>query len=665
MDEREQLFRRLITILPELALNPKYLKWAAEQGIISDLELESWLFALKGVKNGQRIKDAFDKKAGETVISRILNIAPELMSVSTVNYLQQAGLLGDMSTADGRREATLRANALRAVFSGARLLKPTFSSDATLLARLNGVYGAVTSQYIVNFLRDLDDAKIADLRNAILAQRGGKRLTPEEAGPLRELLIKSIQKAQGARAIISTAKIFNETADQVKKQRTVFNAISVVFRNILGPTYGDRLINNAIRLGMISRSQFDMYQALRELGYTAWTRGTKAFSYEGWAARALLLAEGVFSPEMITALRETGFMPKRVASWLYPVATAIRNRARGELNDFIKSKRYRVVAGENPLQTFARLSKAGDKELLTLLAEARKDAEKAAAAAMAKGNFSGRARGAQQKIIVGSITERMRDLWEQVGYTMFFGQREAAAAAAHAEDYLLKNVWRSMDNRTARMIQEQGRAGLSSFVSRQENLLTLSERVYKNFAYSQGLIQREINKGLIRGVSAKELAETVGFMINPNTPGGVSYAAMRLARTEINNAFHFSQIRYTREMPWVEGYKWHLSGSHPKGQRNDACPDMASRNHDGIGRGVYKKANVPGKPHPHCLCYLTNVTMDNKTFDKRLKSGAFDQYIKGNEAAERNAVRLGQDQQRDDDAMRLIKTVGLVVAIAK
>jgi hypothetical protein len=97
---------------------------------------------------------------------------------------------------------------------------------------------------------------------------------------------------------------------------------------------------------------------------------------------------------------------------------------------------------------------------------------------------------------------------------------------------------------------------------------------------------------------------------------------MRLARTEINNAFHFTQIRYTREMPWVEGYKWNLSGSHG---RPDVCNQMAEHS-EGLGRGVYGKGGVPGKPHPMCLCFITTETIDNATFYKRYRSGAYDRY---------------------------------------
>jgi hypothetical protein len=168
------------------------------------------------------------------------------------------------------------------------------------------------------------------------------------------------------------------------------------------------------------------------------------------------------------------------------------------------------------------------------------------------------------------------------------------------------------------------RSGVDSFISREESLRALSTRVYRNAALHSGVIDREIAKGLLRGLSADEMAAIIRNYIRPGVPGGSSYAAMRLARTEINNAFHQTTIRYTREMPWVEGYRWNLSGSHP---RTDICNSYAQDSHGAGGRGFYDKRNVPSKPHPQCLCYITPETMDNKDFYKRLRSGAFDPYI--------------------------------------
>lgn len=91
---------------------------------------------------------------------------------------------------------------------------------------------------------------------------------------------------------------------------------------------------------------------------------------------------------------------------------------------------------------------------------------------------------------------------------------------------------------------------------------------------------------------------------------------MRLSRTEINNAFHEQQKR-AGDKPWVEGVKWNLSGSHP---RPDTCNDYANQS-NGLGRGVFKTGDVPDKPHPQCLCYLTYETLSPEAFLDALGTG--------------------------------------------
>jgi hypothetical protein len=151
----------------------------------------------------------------------------------------------------------------------------------------------------------------------------------------------------------------------------------------------------------------------------------------------------------------------------------------------------------------------------------------------------------------------------------------------------------------------------------------LSERVYGSRALASGFVDRRINSAIARGLSAKEFAAEMRGIINPRTPGGVSYAAKRLARTEINNAFHITQINDVRGKPWVNGLRWSLSGSHPK---PDQCDALARGHSQGLGAGVYRPDDVPNKPHPQCLCFLEPVTMSPAEFERRLSRGEFDNW---------------------------------------
>lgn len=100
-------------------------------------------------------------------------------------------------------------------------------------------------------------------------------------------------------------------------------------------------------------------------------------------------------------------------------------------------------------------------------------------------------------------------------------------------------------------------------------------------------------------------------MVDPSTPGGVSYAAKRLARTELNNAFHTTQQASAEVNPFVVGLRWNLSMSHKK---PDRCDELAAGHSPGKTSGVYLPSDLPRKPHPQCLCYTTNEMMDEDEF---------------------------------------------------
>lgn len=154
--------------------------------------------------------------------------------------------------------------------------------------------------------------------------------------------------------------------------------------------------------------------------------------------------------------------------------------------------------------------------------------------------------------------------------------------------------------------------------------IPLSEKVYHSRNLVRGEVDRMVESALARGLSAKEFAAAVRQFVNPNTPGGVRYAAMRLSRTEINNAFHFAQTRDNAMKPWVDGQKWYLSGSHPK---PDECNDFAEQNRFDLGVGVFPKDDVPNKPHPHCLCYITPATVSEEEWLRKFKAGQYNDYI--------------------------------------
>lgn len=220
-------------------------------------------------------------------------------------------------------------------------------------------------------------------------------------------------------------------------------------------------------------------------------------------------------------------------------------------------------------------------------------------------------RGYQLESARIAMKQEMAALWRSLGYTVAAAREETAAAAINSayHNSMLERVPGMTKTRYADIVKAEraaAKANVEASLARLQGrgYVPLSQRVYNSGQLVTGQVDRIINKALARGASAKELAQAVLPSINPNVQGGVSYAAMRLGRTENNNSFHARQVDYARETPWVTGTKWHLSGSHPE---NDVCDTYADQ--------VWADPNeVPAKPHPNCLCYTTYETLSYSKF---------------------------------------------------
>lgn len=169
--------------------------------------------------------------------------------------------------------------------------------------------------------------------------------------------------------------------------------------------------------------------------------------------------------------------------------------------------------------------------------------------------------------------------------------------------------------------------GKESLISKASNGIPLSQNVYKTSVASTGKLQQTIQTGLGLGKTVAEIKKDVFKFVNPNTPGGASYAAQRLARTEVINAYHATAIRRAQESPWVETMIWNLSGSHKKPDECNAYAEAVEVK--GGQAGEWPVNRVPAKPHPNCLCYVSPVAPDMDTFAKNFESGKYDKYIDG------------------------------------
>lgn len=284
-------------------------------------------------------------------------------------------------------------------------------------------------------------------------------------------------------------------------------------------------------------------------------------------------------------------------------------------------------ASDPAFRAYLAVQRKYDRLLLAALEAAAKDIERQLRILKVTPGIGATVRASQLRVTLAAIHEELGSLWgDDVTRVIMRGSRAAAEAAESAVETLSRVVYASLPERDAerltRSLRATGRAGIEAAYARVPR--PLSALVYKNQALTRGVIDGLIRSGLIRGLSAKELAREVYRYVSPTAPGGASYAAMRLARTEINNAFHEQQIKVA-ESPGVRGVKWNLSGSHP---RPDVCNQYAERDHANLGRGVYRVGDVPGKPHPHCFCYLTYVTLTPKQFADAVGRGDFDDELR-------------------------------------
>jgi hypothetical protein len=275
-----------------------------------------------------------------------------------------------------------------------------------------------------------------------------------------------------------------------------------------------------------------------------------------------------------------------------------------------------MAAPKLPLVEYLKVQRVTDNEIAEVVSDAAKEAGRMVRTAST-------IRGAQAKLAALQLK-----MWAEVGDLTKVGVGDATDAAALVQSVYDAELFAKagVSSRYWRMaLLQQARMGIESFLSRKENGITLKDRIYRNGRAGVAEVNRLLNRDLALGKSAREIAKDVQGFIDPNTPGGPRYAAMRLGRTELNNAFHTTSQKQYASNPFVEAVKWELSGSH---KRPDECNLYAQRQHfRGGDPGVFKPGDVPAKPHPNCLCYTVPVSQDVDDFINDMASGKHDAYM--------------------------------------
>jgi hypothetical protein len=274
------------------------------------------------------------------------------------------------------------------------------------------------------------------------------------------------------------------------------------------------------------------------------------------------------------------------------------------------------LPADNPLRAYLQVQRKYDADLDRILESTARSIQ--ARIKRLPIGVGGQVRAAQLRLTLAEIKTIQSAMWlDGVRGNIVAGRKAAYEAAIRGAETMAAVAYASLPERVAQSLIEGLRASAMSGIASDAARIPreLSTRIYRNRDLTSGNVERTIRQGLISNLSARELARDVFKYISPTVPGGASYAAHRLARTEINNAFHERQIQGANR-PGVESVIWNLSGSHPK---PDECNQFAAKR--------YKPNNVPAKPHPNCFCYLTYDTMSPAKFIKALENGDFDEEI--------------------------------------
>ena len=129
-------------------------------------------------------------------------------------------------------------------------------------------------------------------------------------------------------------------------------------------------------------------------------------------------------------------------------------------------------------------------------------------------------------------------------------------------------------------------------------------------------IEKQVMSAIMRGQSAETLSKDLVQYLKGGSVGighSILYKTLRLARTEINAAFHETRRLGAISTPVVAGMRWRLSNRHPIW---DICNLLAQQDLYHMGKGVHPPEQLPPKPHPNCICY----TMDQLREPKEWKT---------------------------------------------
>jgi hypothetical protein len=236
-------------------------------------------------------------------------------------------------------------------------------------------------------------------------------------------------------------------------------------------------------------------------------------------------------------------------------------------------------------------------------------------------------------MVMSEIREVLNDTFLSIVPVISEGNKDAAGQAADALtatdlDYI-KKAFAASGEDYRDFIEGQRRQAqihVANVVSKMYNFdKPLSSRVYRTRHQATVWVRNTVSRKIATGASAKDIANAVRSSIRADTPGGVGYAAMRLGRTELNNAFHATSVNLAKDRPWIEGMVWHTSKTHEPNENGliEICEIYNGKTFD--------VEAVPAKPHPHCRCFVVPEVEPLDIFITHLTAGQYRDWI-GNAA---------------------------------
>jgi len=187
----------------------------------------------------------------------------------------------------------------------------------------------------------------------------------------------------------------------------------------------------------------------------------------------------------------------------------------------------------------------------------------------------------------------------------------------------------------------QNTAALAAFTRRKTNDFNLSDRVWRLNGQTKEQLESLIGSGILEGRSAVKMAgDLKQYLKEPNRryrrlrdketgklilsnpaknyhPGQGVYRssyknALRLSRNETNIAYRTADHLRIQQMPFVVGYKVHLSNAHPE---YDICDELV---------GKYPKDFKFTGWHVNCLCFTTTIQLPKDKFIEYMNTGKLD-----------------------------------------